>query len=60
MAWKYFNVISTPLIHEFGIFYKIVGVFLPTETSKRAIIRSLLGIAPIIYQKAKYKYYFNM
>ena len=59
MTWKYFNVISTPLIHEFGIFYKIV-FFLPTETSKRAIIRSLLGLAPIIYQKAKYKYYSNI
>ena len=27
MTWKYFNVISTPFIHEFGIFYKIVGFF---------------------------------
>ena len=59
MTWKYFNVISTPLIQEFGIFYKIVGFFLPTETSKRAIIRSILGLAPIIYQKAKYKYLFQ-
>ena len=43
-----------PLIHEFGMFYKVV-VFFPTETSKRAIIRSLLGLGPTLYQKAKYK-----
>ena len=51
-----------PLIHKFGIFYKIVGGGgLPTETSKTAFIRSLLGLEPyIIYQKAKYKYYFNI
>ena len=60
MTWKYFNVISTLLIHEFGIFYKIVCVFLPTETSKRAIIRSLLGLASLICQKAKYKYIFDI
>ena len=27
MTWKYFNVISTLLLHKFGIFYKIVGFF---------------------------------
>ena len=27
MTWKYLNVISTLLLHEFGIFYKIVGFF---------------------------------
>ena len=25
MTLKYFNVISTQLVHEFGIFYKIEG-----------------------------------
>ena len=27
MTWKYFKVISTPLIHEFGIFTKKLGFF---------------------------------
>ena len=60
MTLKYFNVTSTVRIHEFGIFYKIVEFFLPKETSRSAIIRSLLGLAPLICQKAKYKYYFNI